>query len=140
VPRPRRFVESASPEQIAQEYAEGRSTRELEAKYGLSRWCVTAWCLQHGVGMRTKDEALSRQRYFASLEEDRREAVACCWPKCSLPADEGRLCMGHWLEVAELLAEGVRSCVWPPVCYERPVRDKALCDYHSRRVTGEISG
>lgn len=136
MPRPRRFCESASPEQIAREYAEGRSTRELEARYGLSRWCITAWCIQHGVAMRSKDEALERQRYFASVEHDRAEAERCCWPRCDLHADDGRLCASHWLDVAEY--EG-RGCAWPPHCWERPV-GQHLCDFHGRKARGEISG
>lgn len=147
VPRPRRFLENVSPEQVCREYSEGRSTRELEARYGVSRWVITAWVQSpngwspttdrnNGVPLRSKDEALGKQRYFASLEEERAEAERCVWPRCTLPADDLRLCAGHWLEVAE--HEG-RTCAWPPVCWERAV-GQHLCDFHLRKCRGEISG
>lgn len=144
MPRPHRYVNGVKPEDIAREYAEGRSTRELEAKYKLSRWCLTAWIQSpSGMGgdgtkaMRSKDDALERRRWFDSLEAERQEAEACCWWKCSLPADDGtRLCVNHWLDVAE--HEG-RGCSWMPHCYERAVGQN-LCDYHLRRANGEISG
>jgi hypothetical protein len=141
VPRPRRFREGVSPADIAALYAEGRSTRELEAQTGLSRWVITAWCLRHGVSMRARDDALERQRYFSSLEEERAEATRCVWPHCSLDVDEssvlGRLCLTHDLEVGHA---DRRGCCWPPICYETVFGPGHLCGYHKRRANGEISG
>ena len=138
-PRPRVFSEQWRPEEIARAYSEGRSTRELEKMLGVSRWCVTATCLGHGVPMRSRDEALGRRRWFDSLEAEERDRVACCWPRCADVATVGHLCEAHVVRAGGWLRRG---CVWPGCgqqqAYGTPDRLQGFCWYHSKRARGLI--
>lgn len=137
MPRPRRFSEQARPAQVAQAYAEGRSTRELEAELGLSRWVISRWCTEHGTPMRSRDDALERQRWFRSIADEAAEALKCVWPGCHFSADDRRMCTGHWLEAVEW--DG-RDCAVPR-CPQDALRGERarLCDFHARRADGTLT-
>jgi hypothetical protein len=138
MPRPKRFREGITPQQIADAYANGHSTRELEKLTGLSRWVVSGWCLQNGIPMRQRDDALQRQRYFASIEADRQAAQHCCWPHCDNYAGRAQLCDTHWAELDP--ADTTRMCAWPRCQQTRTWRPAGhpLCDYHQRKAEGDI--
>lgn len=102
----------------------------------LSRWVISRWVLENGGALRDRDDALERQRYFRSIEQERADAARCVWPDCRLVSDDGHLCAPHWLELYE--QDAGPGCGWPR-CQQSHVSGQPACDYHLRKAQGVIS-
>lgn len=139
MPRPRKWLERYTPEQVAARYQQGESTRRLERELGVSRWLVTLWVIESGRRLRDRDDALAAHRLAVSLCEDRDRLAVCAFPRCGAPrsgdSTYSSLCADHTAAVA---VRG-RECRWLRCIAAPALSGGGLCVRHQGLATGLLS-